>query len=99
MMARGTFILVITTLVTLSVKSDDLIFLDCTGGSFTLRPERWPQWYVALGSDQNGVLQGRKENVGEQRQFIFKRIHFYEPYCYIKSKKWIEWYVVMTDTD
>lgn len=55
--------------------------------AFTLRPERWPQWYVAMGSDQNDELQRRKENFGEQRQFIFKRIHFYEPYCYIKSKK------------
>ncbi|CAC5416790.1 unnamed protein product [Mytilus coruscus] len=99
-MARGILILAIMTLYVLSVKSDDLNFLeevDCTARSFNLRPERFPKRYVTMESGAKGQLYARRGYFGENNAFIFKRINANEPYFYIKSKKLKNRYVFMTD--
>ncbi|XP_063447559.1 uncharacterized protein LOC134727106 [Mytilus trossulus] len=103
MMARGILILAVVTLFVLSVESDELNFLEevvCTAPSFTLRPEKWPMWYVVMGSDVKGQLHGshRRTHLGDHNKFHFERINANEPYFYITSKRWKEYYVYMTDT-
>lgn len=102
-MARGILILAVVTLFVLSVESDDLDFLEedvCTASSFTLRPKKWPYWYVVMGSDAKGQLHGSHSSthLGDHNKFHFERINANEPYFYITSKRWKEWYVYMTDT-
>lgn len=102
-MARVLSILAVVTLFVLAVESHELNFcdeVDCTASSFSLRPEEWPRWYVAMGSDAKGQLHGihRTISFGNSHKFNFERIRANEPYFYITSKKWNEWYVYMTDT-
>ncbi|CAC5416788.1 unnamed protein product [Mytilus coruscus] len=100
-MARGIFILAIMTLFVLSVKSDDLNFLeevDCTARSFTLRPEKWPKRYVTVGFDAKGQLYGSKGFSIKHHAYFFERINANEPYFHIIFKERNDVYVFMTDT-
>lgn len=66
--------------------------------SFTLSPKMWPEWHLVMGSDLNGVLHGDKHGVGLEGQFQFELVNANEPYFYMKSAKWSNKYVYMSDT-
>jgi len=87
----------IVVLCFIQCKADNVELL--THGSFTLHPKFWPAWHVVMGSDRNGVLHGDKNVVDLEGKFQFERIKANEPYFYMKSAKWNNWYVIMSYTD